>query len=166
MCGAILRVLHCVNLLLDILCPLHGRLRLVKRLPRDGFSDTHGEGVVLIFKHLISKEEHGNVKLDAQSLTDICESVKEVGISAFKIDGNDIALCFYAFRDEGFLPFQVTNHTVRSARAKSGGKHDNVIIAGESCLNNGGEVSALLACFVNGDEKWRQSVEVHQEVVD
>ena len=160
--GAILTVLHCVNLFLDMLCPRYWGLRLIECLPRDWFADTHGESVVLILEKFIRQEEHRDVELDAQRFADVGKTVEEVRISSLKIDGHYVALRLYALRDEGFLPFQVANYAIRATRTKAGGKHNDVVVARKACLNNGGEVATLLARLVDGNEERSKPVKVHE----
>ena len=54
-----------VHQVLHRLRPLQGRSALVERLPRDGFADGYVKGFVPVLVHLVYKEQHGHVELDA-----------------------------------------------------------------------------------------------------
>lgn len=60
-----------------------------------------------VFKHFIGKINHGNVKFNSKHFTDVRQIVKKVGVPAFEMDRNNIALALYTFNNERFFPFQI-----------------------------------------------------------
>ena len=115
--------------ILYILCPLRGCLRLVERLPGNGFPDGYGKGLVSVFQHFVGQIQHGDVELDSQELAQVCQVVEKVGVASLEVDGDDVALMFYAFYDECLFPIQIGYHSAfLTAGTKAGGEHDELIV--------------------------------------
>ena len=164
--GGRFSVLELIDLVLDVGGPFEWSLRFVEGLPGNGFTDFHDEGFVAVAKHFVDQIEHGDVKLDAEGLADVGQTVETVGVAAAEVDGHDVTLRLHALGDESLVPGQVTNDATTPPRAQSGGKHNDVIVTFEAGLDHLWKTTALCAHFVDGDAERRQPVEVHQEVVD
>ena len=119
-----------------------------------------------ILQHFICQVKHGDIELDTQYLTKIGKIIKEVGIPPLEVDRNDITVGFDTLHDKGLFPIQVTDDPILPTRTKPCGKHDELIVRSKSRLHHSREVFGLLSRLVDGDAKRRQSVQVHQQVVD
>ena len=65
-----------VDLFFYILSPVSIAPCFVKGLPRYWFAYTYAKSFVAVFVHLVYKEQHGNVYLQVQTLTDVCYAIE------------------------------------------------------------------------------------------
>ena len=65
-----------------------------------------------VLQHLIGKVEHSYVNFDAQKFADVSQIIKKVRIPAFKMNGDNVALCLHTLYDKGLLPVQITDHSI------------------------------------------------------
>ena len=81
------------------------------------------------------------------------------------MNGNYVSLRLYAFYNECLLPFQITDHSVLTPRAKSRRKHDHLVVGLEPGFHHLGKVLCLLSCLIDRNTKWGQTAKVHQQVI-
>lgn len=145
------RVLQFVYFILNVGSPLGGCLGLVESFPGNGAAYFNGKGFVAVAEHFVHEEKHGDVELYAQYFAEVGQPVKPGGVVSAEVYGNDVALCFDTFGNECLGPWQVAYHALLFARAQSGRKHDDVVVAAETGFDHGREAAALCAHLVDGD---------------
>ena len=80
-------------------------------------------------------------------------------------DRDDVALILDGFLDEGFLPFQICDLSVRPPRAEPGGEGDDLVLGSIRLFYLPRVLLTLCAVFVDGNEDGLQVFEVEQKVV-
>ena len=99
--------------------------------------------------HLVDEKELGDIHPQMESLTDIGDKVEPFTVGATEMDRHDIPLIFHTLRDKGLRPRDIMDHAIRLPTAQSGWKHQHVVIALETRLNEFRETATLVAMFVD-----------------
>ena len=119
-----------------------------------------------VLQHLIRQIKHSNIKLDAQHFTEVCQVVKEIGITSFKMDRHHITMRLHTLHYKRLFPIQIADDAILAARTKPGGKHDKLIVRREPGLYHFRKILGLLTGLINRDTEGSQAMQVHEQVID
>ena len=145
-------------------------MAVVESLPRNRLAEHDGEGLVPLFEEFVRKECHFYVSLDFQLFTQPSKVIEETGIPPVDMSGNDVAMVFARFGDEGLFPFQVLDlASLYLARTKAKGEVADGTVTRERLVEKPGIfllVTNPFPGFVDRNEDGLQVLDEHQEIVD
>ena len=131
----------------------------------NGLADHDAEFPSAVTIEFVHQKEHGKIEANAETFGPSGQTIEAIGIAPFEIDGHNVPLRLHTFRDKGFCPRNVLYFSVNAARTKAGGKHDDVLVAGESGTDALQQPTSFASGLVDGHDERRETGEVHQEVV-